>query len=333
MAVVVLSYFKPNVMFFHRRLLIRASLFLNFCVLTYVALQAAQSTGGRTVESFINNSNQPQQIYSAATGSAETESAIAGSAPSTNVGLSSSLPSTDMETEMQSSSTMSEQQGQLVGTAIGSSLSAESSSAEQQDPSQSNSLLMATATDPPAPLDIDCQERDRRFSYSQRGSYWILNHYIPSDKKYLCNESVTYTTHGDVTFLDNIVPLAKRWDGPLSVSVYTPGSDYDMAIRSIAYLRQCTEGDVKEKVSFHFVLDERHFPPSLRKLHPQQGPLLTKSDALSRSALGEASVGGRSASSTTSASPDGLKRVVMVTNLLLAFPFVIFHKNPSSVNI
>ena len=42
---VLMSFFKPSVVFFHRRLLIRASLFLNFCVLTYVALQAAQNSG------------------------------------------------------------------------------------------------------------------------------------------------------------------------------------------------------------------------------------------------------------------------------------------------
>ena len=88
---------------------------------------------------------------------------------------------------------------------------------------------------------------------------------------YRCNESVTYTTHGDVTFLDNLVPLAKRWDGPLSMAVYTPGSDYDAAMHSIAYLRQCTESDIRRKVTFHLVLDERHFPPSLRKLHSAQG--------------------------------------------------------------
>lgn len=52
---------------------------------------------------------------------------------------------------------------------------------------------------------------------------------------------MTYTTHGDVTFLDNVVPLVRRWDGPLSMAVYTPGTDYDHAIESIAYLRQCTD--------------------------------------------------------------------------------------------
>ena len=113
---------------------------------------------------------------------------------------------------------------------------------------------------------VDCQDRDKRFSYSQRGSYWILNHYIPSERNYHCDESVTYTTHGDVSFLDNIVPLARRWDGPLSVAVYTPGSDYEVAVQSIAYLRQCTEPDIRQKVTFHLVLDERHFPSSLRKV-------------------------------------------------------------------
>lgn len=273
---VVLSYIKPSVMIFHRRLLIRASLFLNFCVLTYVALQAAQSGGGGGGNF---NMQQQQNAYNG-----ETDGI--GVVASTNPALSS-LPSqlsTEMETE---TSSTSEQQQQLMGSHAATLPESTAEPDRQQ-----------TTTE--VPLPIDCQERERRFSYSQRGSYWILNHYIPSDKVYGCNESVTYTTHGDVTFLDNIIPLATRWDGPLSVTVYTPGSDYELAIRSIAYLRQCTEDDIRQKVSFHFVLDERHFPPALRKLHPQQGmePPLTGTPA--------------KGSTTSSPEAQGQKRVVMV---------------------
>ena len=123
----------------------------------------------------------------------------------------------------------------------------------------------------PVDLGIDCNDRERHFSYTQRGSYWILNHYVPAENLYHCNESVTYTTHGDVSFLDNIIPLAERWDGPLSVAIYTPGTDYEVAIRSIAYLRQCEVPDIRQRVSFHLVLDERNFPSVVRKLHSQQG--------------------------------------------------------------
>lgn len=123
----------------------------------------------------------------------------------------------------------------------------------------------------PVDLEIDCKDHERRFSYTQRGSYWILNHYVPGENVYRCNESITYTTHGDVSFLDNIIPLVERWDGPLSVAVYAPGTDYEVAMRSIAYLRQCELPGVRQKVTFHLVLDDRHFPSVVRKLHLQQG--------------------------------------------------------------
>ncbi|KAI9563367.1 hypothetical protein GHT06_010828 [Daphnia sinensis] len=274
---VMLSYFKPSVMFFHRRMLIRASLFLNFCVLTYVALQAAQNSGtgggngagggggaGGISTVYSDNVNLPsgvQIVYNSNNNNnnnnnAETETAVRDAPASTNVLLSSS-PSqfSTLEVETEPSSTTSGDQQQL----------------------QAGSTLAET-TDPPRPSDlgIDCQDRERHFSYSQRGSYWILNHYVPAEKAYHCNESITYTTHGDITFLDNIVPLTKRWDGPLSVAVYTPGSDYEAAIRSMAYLRQCTGPDIRQRVSFHLVLDERHFPTVLRKLHAQQGPPTTR---------------------------------------------------------
>lgn len=252
---VSMSYFKPSVMFFHRRLLIRASLFLNFCVLTYVALQAAQNSGsgGRTVRSGLSdNFNLPSgvQIVYNNVEKSQTESFSRDNSMSTNLAISS-LPA-QLSTEMEM----------------------ETSSISTGDQQLTNNIMMAESTEQTHLSEfriVDCQDRDNRFSYSQRGSYWILNHYIPSERNYHCDESVTYTTHGDVSFLDNIIPLARRWDGPLSVAVYTPGSDYEVAVQSIAYLRQCTEPDIRQKVTFHLVLDERHFPSSLRKLHPQQG--------------------------------------------------------------
>lgn len=293
---VMLSYFKPSAMFFHRRMLIRASLFLNFCVLTYVALQAAQNSGngggsgsgggggtGGLNPIYSDNVNLPSGVQIVYNSNAETETAVREAPASTNVLLSSS-PSqfSTVEIETEASST---------------------TSGDQQLPVSST---LTETTDPPRPSDlgIDCQDRERHFSYSQRGSYWILNHYVPAEKAYHCNESITYTTHGDITFLDNIVPLTRRWDGPLSVAVYTPGSDYESAIRSMAYLRQCTGPDIRQRVSFHLVLDERHFPTVLRKLHSQQGPPTT------RSPLQTSAVNGLS---TATPETQDNKRVVMVT--------------------
>lgn len=288
-------------------MLIRASLFLNFCVLTYVALQAAQNSGtngagnvsgagsgsGGLNPSFSDNVNLPsgvQIVYNSNNinnNNAETETAVRDSPSSTNV-LLSSVPSqfsTEIETEVSSTSSGDPQQLQASAT-----------------------LLETTERPLPADLGIDCQDRERHFSYSQRGSYWILNHYIPAEKAYRCNESITYTTHGDITFLDNIVPLTMRWDGPLSVAVYTPGSDYEAAIHSIAYLRQCTGPEIRQRVSFHLILDERHFPSVVRKLHSQQGPPTTKAPLNTMTT--------RNGPSTASPEMQEAKRVVMVNHPL-----------------
>ena len=94
---------------------------------------------------------------------------------------------------------------------------------------------------------------------SQRLHFCILSDFVVAINWYNYNESVTYTTHGDVTFLDNLVPLAAVWDGPISMAIYTPGSDFQTAVQSINYLRKC-HNSIRFKVTFHLVLDERHVP-------------------------------------------------------------------------
>ena len=61
----------------------------------------------------------------------------------------------------------------------------------------------------------------------QRGDYWVLYNYIRANKEFNCNESVTYTTLGDITFLDNLPTLIERWKGPVSVAIYAPGEDFE----------------------------------------------------------------------------------------------------------
>ena len=84
---------------------------------------------------------------------------------------------------------------------------------------------------------ILCYEKDTRPRKAMRGQYWALYNYVPARLKPKCNESLTYTTHCDHTFLDNVVPLLKRWQGPISIALYTPGSDYEDALKAVAYYR------------------------------------------------------------------------------------------------
>ena len=51
-----------------------------------------------------------------------------------------------------------------------------------------------------------------RAQTEQRSSnYWAFYNYIRAEKKFRCNETLTYTTHGEYTFLHNLEPLLKRW--------------------------------------------------------------------------------------------------------------------------
>jgi len=260
-------------MLFQRRLIIRASLFLNFCVLTYVALQAAQG-GGNGSGGSVNLSGDPVSAQTVYGGETESSASTGGVPGAASAQPPLALP-TETDTEV-STSTLE----------------------------QANWSSDATNEPPPAELRIDCRQTEGGFAYTQRGQFWILNNYVRADKSFRCNESITYTTHGDVTFLDNVIPLVQRWDGPLSMAVYAPGTDYDTAMNSIAYLRQCTIPAVNERVTFHLVLDERHFPRAIRKLHPSQGSILVPE--------GHGTTGGQSTGPTSTTADANHKRTVQV---------------------
>ena len=79
-----------------------------------------------------------------------------------------------------------------------------------------------------------------------RTKYWVLYNYIRAARQFNCAETITYTTHGQFTFLDNLEPLLERWRGPISVAVYAPGSDLQDTIDTILYFR------CKEKISLRW---------------------------------------------------------------------------------
>ena len=70
-----------------------------------------------------------------------------------------------------------------------------------------------------------------------RTKYWVLYNYVRAARQFNCEESITYTTHGQFTFLDNLEPLLERWQGPISVAVYAPGTGLEATIDVILYFR------------------------------------------------------------------------------------------------
>jgi hypothetical protein len=97
------------------------------------------------------------------------------------------------------------------------------------------------------------------------------------------------------------------------MAVYAPGTDYDTAMNSIAYLRQCTIPAVNERVTFHLVLDERHFPRAIRKLHPSQGSILVPE--------GHGTTGGQSTGPTSTTADANHKRTVQVGSICSSHSF------------
>ncbi|XP_055306362.1 beta-1,4-glucuronyltransferase 1-like [Sitodiplosis mosellana] len=108
-----------------------------------------------------------------------------------------------------------------------------------------------------------CMDKNFEPRVYRRGDYWVLQNYIRAvHGEIRCTESVTYVTHGDYTFLDNVIPVLERWLAPLSMSIYTPGTDLQPTIDSIKYLRQCLSKShlVRKLATFHIFFDSDHMP-------------------------------------------------------------------------
>ncbi|KAH8389513.1 hypothetical protein KR200_008071 [Drosophila serrata] len=113
---------------------------------------------------------------------------------------------------------------------------------------------------------INCQDKVYKSNERISRDYWILENYIKADHGPLsCYANVTYTTHADYRYLDNVVPLLKRWRSPLSLAIYAPGEDFEPTLRSILYLLQCHPGRhlVRELTSFHLFFDVLLMPKVL----------------------------------------------------------------------
>jgi hypothetical protein len=107
-----------------------------------------------------------------------------------------------------------------------------------------------------------CDDLTPKTHFGQRGPFWVLYNYVRPRRVFSCDESITYTTHADFTFLDNLVPLLERWQGPISLTLYAPGNDFSDTMRRINYLRECAPSSylVKDFVTFHLFFDYKHTP-------------------------------------------------------------------------
>uniref|UniRef100_W8AM09 N-acetyllactosaminide beta-1,3-N-acetylglucosaminyltransferase n=2 Tax=Ceratitis capitata TaxID=7213 RepID=W8AM09_CERCA len=115
---------------------------------------------------------------------------------------------------------------------------------------------------------LNCYNRDYKPEILQRGDFWVLKNYIRAEHGPLkCTESITYTTHADYTFLDNLIPLLERWNAPVSIAMHTPGTDYQPTIDAIKYLRECLPESqlVRSFTTFHLYFSTKHIPKQVAK--------------------------------------------------------------------
>ncbi|XP_058819198.1 beta-1,4-glucuronyltransferase 1-like [Topomyia yanbarensis] len=110
----------------------------------------------------------------------------------------------------------------------------------------------------------DCKSVDDSYRIEQRGNFWVLKNFITPDREQplRCYETITYTTHADYRFLENIVPLLERWQAPISIAVYAPGEEFDLAIEALRFHMFCHRQSylMEEYASVHLYFDFDRMP-------------------------------------------------------------------------
>lgn len=141
------------------------------------------------------------KLLAVATGNANSEPAAAAAPPAVQV----------------ISDNLAPEPGQVVGNiggGGGGGAGSSNAAAAELNNTQSDSYIV---TGDEKELDdrvrtlLNCFEHDYNQQTLQRGDFWVLQNYVRAEHGELkCHESITYTTHADYTFLDNLVPLLER---------------------------------------------------------------------------------------------------------------------------
>ncbi|CAL8135327.1 unnamed protein product [Orchesella dallaii] len=124
----------------------------------------------------------------------------------------------------------------------------------------SNPLASSTSTNILSPFHIppcNTQNHLRRVQ-KRKKNLTVIENFIMGWHHVKCNESITYTTHGDYRYLDNLVPLGDRWNGPISLAIYAPGSDMEESLKIISYFKKCTSSKIDEWVTVHLIYDVKY---------------------------------------------------------------------------
>ncbi|GFT89471.1 beta-1,4-glucuronyltransferase 1 [Nephila pilipes] len=101
------------------------------------------------------------------------------------------------------------------------------------------------------------------FDVEQRGRYIIIKNYIRSAIQPNKGNTMTLASAALFTDLSHLPEICGRWKGPVSISVYAPGSDFKTALKKIFSLR-LANSCIHQNVTWHLFFDFE-FSPSWDK--------------------------------------------------------------------
>ncbi|XP_064459358.1 beta-1,4-glucuronyltransferase 1-like [Ornithodoros turicata] len=106
----------------------------------------------------------------------------------------------------------------------------------------------------------ESRENDFLTILRKRDRFVIRSNYIVSNEAPGYDATVTLTTHATHDFLHHMPVLCRRWQGPISASLYAPGTEYEIAINKVLFLRACSDPCVRANVTWHIVYSTEHRP-------------------------------------------------------------------------
>ncbi|GFU51502.1 beta-1,4-glucuronyltransferase 1 [Nephila pilipes] len=116
-----------------------------------------------------------------------------------------------------------------------------------------------------AESDVECPSGD-----VVHEDYCVISQYNEIQKNTSSLGLVTLCTQGTVEFLHHVIILCNRWNGPMSVAVYSPLEDYLDAQNTVKFIRKC-DFCVRQWVSWHFFYRKQRMPA----IEMDTGPIIT----------------------------------------------------------
>ncbi|GFQ99398.1 beta-1,4-glucuronyltransferase 1 [Trichonephila clavata] len=101
------------------------------------------------------------------------------------------------------------------------------------------------------------------------GNYCVISPYNEIQKNSTDLGVVTLCTQGTIEFLHHVIILCNRWNGPMSVAVYSPPEDYVDARTVVNLIRKC-DFCVRQWVSWHFFYRKQRMPD----IEKDSGPII-----------------------------------------------------------